>query len=88
MELGTLGTFGFALSSPHCVFMLSSIINSWLNNSLYIYIPERGIKLWLCAEVDPLQRQRDLTPWLSQLQPEEGDRNLHTGSKQFGSGLQ
>lgn len=36
MELGTLGTFGFALSSPHCIFMLSSIINSWLNNSLYV----------------------------------------------------
>ena len=49
---------------------------------------EGGIKLWLWAEIDPLQRQRNLTPRLSQPEPEEEDGNMHRGSKQFGSGLQ
>lgn len=61
--------------------------NKLLAQQLPICITERGIRLWLCAEAVPLLRQRYFPPWLSQLQPEEEDWNIHTGSKQFGSGL-
>lgn len=57
MELGTHWTFGFALSFPHCTFMLSQIINSWLSNSLYV--SQRGASDCGCVQRQCLCWSRD-----------------------------